>query len=347
MSQRCYPGPAHPNAPLEIPVLARRFGVDPDQVQSWLESGLPQVPNGTIDPFVCCNWLSWGPLETAPALQRLWRQFTAHFQPFKEGRDTGRALQWQRSVVLYVPEDVSQVVWHITKMQDVFSTQHAQLRSALTHGQCYAETIEHDLYYSLFPDEPQPHAHMAYDVQIQPQRVLDEQDADYKTLLPIFTDIVAEFEYQYRVHELDDQVAMASVQGTCLDSALYAAAVLTERGFNWRLCGGVIGHSALLNAHHWLEVETAKGWAPFDVSIPAIMRMLQLDWQAWCRVYCGGLDSGRISLSRGPGFWDVPEHNFISAATGTATVVQNGNLLNAWPCLDWVCGECDGQIKKL
>lgn len=346
MNERCFPGQAHPNAPLEPHALGRRFGVSAEQVDAWLDAGLPQLSDGRIDPFQCCNWLSWGPLETAPALQRLWRQFSAHFLAFVEGRDNGRSLEWQRSVVLYLPEQVSQVTWHIVKMQDVFAAQQARLTSPLTHGQTYANTEEDAYTYTLFPDEPQPHAQLTYDVQIQTQRVLHEHDDDYKTLLPLFIEIVAQFAYHYRVHELDDQVPSRNVQGTCLDCALFAATILTERGYNWRLCGGVIAHSALLNAHHWIEVETTKGWAPFDVSIPAIMRMLQLDWEQWCRVYCGGLDSGRISLSRGPGFWSVPERNFISAATGAATVMQNGQRMNAWPCLDWVCGECDGQIRK-
>lgn len=338
----CFPGLSQPNAPLDETQLAKRFGVSAEQVSQWLSLGLPRTSDDRIDPFECCNWLSWGHLEKAPALKRLWRQFVAHFRSFANGSDTGRHLEWNREVVLYLPEHASATDWYICKMQSDFSwQQHTVINDISALG-----TVQEDeRYYKICTDEIQPHARMAYQLQIKPQRVLDHSDNAFKELFPLFTEIIDAFKYIYRIHELHDSKENAGLTGTCLDCALYSAKIFEERGYQTRLVGGVIGHSALLNAHHWIEVETSQGWAPLDASIPAIIRMLGEDWEPWAKSYCGGLDSGRIALTRGPGFWDVPEQNFVSAATGAATTEIDQQRLNAWPCIDWVCGECDGSIS--
>lgn len=344
----CYPGSAHPNAALPAGQLCRRFGVDVAQVHQWLDAGLPQEDDGRIDPFVCANWLSWGPLETAPALQRLWRMFLGHFRQLMTHPDFQRSLKWKRESVLYLPSDVEQLkAWYVPLMQDDFDWQQAQLQGEPRPDPA-TQLIGRDASCLVLQSTaPQPHLEQHYQISLHSRRVLQPQDADYQCLFDIMCTVVSTFDYHYRVHQLDDHPNRERTQGTCLDAALYAAAILQEQGFSWRICGGVIAHAALLNAHHWLEVETTRGWAPFDVSIPAIARMLGEDWREWCRHYCGALDAGRIALTRGPGDWDVPGGNFISAATGTAVVLQNEAERNAWPCLDWVCGECDGAVTAV
>ncbi len=343
--QRCLPGVSHPNAPIDRATTAKRFGVSADQVEQWLIEGLPIDEAGFIDPFVCCNWLSWGPLDTAPRLKRLWRQFLAHFRPFILGKNDEKRITWKRETVVHLPPGVDHVQWFIVRMFDDFDWQKSiQMSDISFNAECSFDVCEQ--YWQAELKHPQPHAFVSYDISINAQRKLNESDQEFSELYPLFCEIIEAFDYHYRVHALDDHPRKDVLRGTCLDLALYAGALLEERGRAWRLCGGVIAHNTLLNAHHWIEVETQKGWVPFDGSIPAIARMLGEDWREWAHHYCGGLDTGRIALSRGPGFWDVPEQNFISAATGAVIAQVNDQWLNAWPCLDWVCGECDGSIEK-
>ncbi|NRA38525.1 MAG: hypothetical protein HRU15_10320 [Planctomycetes bacterium] len=343
----CFPEQSHPNSAMDVPSIARRFGVNGQKMQEWIDQGLPQEENDQVDPFACSNWISWHALDEAPVLRRLWRQFAAHFRPFIEGNDHGRHIHWQRVQKVFLPSHIARCQWFVPQVaKDFLWQQHQQLSDCEA---ARAKIVQHNEYWELdYEDEPQPSCCVEYEIEIQAHRPLQSSDSDFIILYDVMCEVVHDFVYEYRIHALSDRAQLTCTRGTCLDAALLAAARFTELGRRWRICGGVIAHSALLNPHHWLEVECSAGWIPFDASIPAIMRMLGEDWQLWAQHYCCGIDSARISMTRGPGQWDVIDGNFVSAATGTVLAYDHkGAVSNAWPCLDWVLGECDGFIRTL
>lgn len=342
----CFPEEAQPNAAMERAQIARRFAVDAQQMQQWIDHGLPCELDGRVDPFVCSNWISWHRLDQAPALQRLWRQFAAHFRPFVHNQDHGRHIHWQRVQTLFLPDWVDSWRWYVPDIAGEFSWQHS---TVTTHCHSPAATIsQHSGCWEIQGHESRPQCTLGYDLHIEPYVALSPNDDDYAYLYELMCTVVESFCYEYRIHELNDHPSVYTQRGTCLDVALQAAALCGQQGRKWRICGGVIAHSALLNPHHWLEIECSAGWVPFDASIPAIMRMLGEDWQPWAKRYCCGIDSARISMTRGPGMWDVTDGNFVSAATGAALAYdRHAQVFNAWPCLDWVNGECDGLISRL
>ena len=93
-------------------------------------------------------------------------------------------------------------------------------------------------------------------------------------------DFLHTYSYGYRRHRRDGAGRLlAHLQpGSCLDAAVCFQDVCTSAGLAVTLIGGIIAHNSLANPHFWLEVETAAGPMPVDITIPAIARMLGYDW---------------------------------------------------------------------
>ena len=122
------------------------------------------------------------------------------------------------------------------------------------------------------------------------------------------------------------------------------ASLLEERGRPWRLLSGVVADSRIANPHFWIETETTDGrWAPLDPTLPAIVRMVGGDWRAASRAWSGVCDARRVTLGVvGAGRAEIPGGASVGSLMGE--VVVDGR--NAWPCLDWVCGDCESEFSE-
>ena len=138
-----------------------------------------------------------------------------------------------------------------------------------------------------------------------------------------------------------------------VDLALALGERVAARGRPWRLCSGVVAHTALANPHFWIEIETVGGgWVALDPSLPLIARTFAAlgvseDWRAWVRAYCGGCDARRIILCRGEApVRGIPGGATLGSTIGEVVVETPQGQANAWPCLDWVCGECRWEFNR-
>ena len=312
------PGAAHPH-PRRAPAdLAAWLGVPPGRVARWIDEGLP-APGGTLDAFQAVNWLN-GRIGEAPVLASRWRRFLRWFQPFVDGRDRAVRRTVVRRHRLFLPRDHLPVSWWLPRLE----------------GERWDVPVE----------AGPTHVRLASDAASAQAEVACAPASDHQAdLLPLVEEVVADFAYGYRHHRPDDEYH-GRTEGSCLDLAFALGDRLTEAGRPWRLCSGVIAHTALANPHFWLEVETAGGgWATVDPSLPAIARTFAAlggtDWRAWARAYTGGRDARRIVLLRGEApVRGIPGGATLGSLIGEAVVETEQGQANAWPCIDWVCGEC-------
>ena len=113
-------------------------------------------------------------------------------------------------------------------------------------------------------------------------------------------EFVHEYRYGYRHHHFADGHIREPVleYGTCLDACLGFARRLTAEGREWRLLSGIFSRDDVANPHYWLQVHSVQRyWIDVDPTMPAIARMLGLDWQQWLWAYCGATDCRRIVLA--------------------------------------------------
>jgi hypothetical protein len=341
------PGPAHPHPPLDDEGLAGFAQVDADTVRGWRAAGMPTDPTGRIDPFTCVNWLSWGHLDLYPALARRWRTYLAWFAPFVTGEDRPCRLRWRRTHRLFMPPlDIAAITWWLPMVPD-----HAgqAVPGAQTLAADGMRTEVEDGFFLLTGATAAP-ARDKVEVALAPHRALVPGDGDHAALAALVEQVAADFRYEYREHipwEYPTAAADPTPRpptrwaGSCLDCAQTLARLVEARGRPWRLLGGIVAHDAIANPHFWIEVESTAGWAPLDPSLPAIARMLGADWRSFARAYTGGLDARRITLAVGDRPRSgVPGGATLGSAIGEAVVTVDGQLRNAWPCLDWVTGEC-------
>ncbi len=289
-------------------------------MRAWIAAGLP-APGGLIDAFQASNWLT-DRLDQAPVLRARWRRYLRWFQPFVAGTDKPVARQVVRHHRLFLPQPAQVISWWLPRLTgerwDVpigsTSATHVLLHSAQASA---SATVGCTPVYNPQPD-----------------------------LVPLVEDVIANFTYGYRHHRPHDEYH-GRVSGSCIDLAFALGDHLTSIGRPWRLCVGVVAHTALANPHFWLEVETAGGgWAAVDPTLPAIARAFaslhDSDWRLWVRAYTGGCDARRITLLRGDSpVTGIPAGATVGSLIGEAVV--DGR--NAWPCIDWVCGECRWEFS--
>ncbi len=308
------PGPAHPHPPRPPAELAAWLGVDEARVRAWLDDGLPAI-EGAIDAFVAVNWLS-GRIDEVPALASRWRRYLRWFQPFVAGTDRPRRVTVTRHHRLFLPRPVADgILWWLPRLAD--EAWNVPVDVGPTHVRLRVSAAS-----AVARVQQTPHSHPQPD------------------LIPLVEEVVAGFTYGYRHHRPDDAHGERPA-GSCLDLTLALGNHLSARGRPWRVCCGVVAHTALANPHFWLEVEAVGGWVPVDPTLPAIARtfagLSPAPWREWVRAYTGGCDARRVVLRRGEApIAGIPGGATLGSLIGEVTVAG----VNAWPCLDWVCGEC-------
>jgi hypothetical protein len=345
-----HPGAHHPYAPMPLSALARFVHVPVTEVARWIAEGLPQTADGRVDPFVCSNWLCAGRLDRCPTLARRWRTYLLFFAPFLAGQDRVRRLRWQRSQRLYLPELAERLSWWLpratAKAQVVETDEAPQVDGCVTSDAGGWWRIEGR------PATPEPLTTLSAQVHITPRVVLSPDSTEHVELATLMEEIVSTFRYEYRHHQpwdyrdaftsgrVDDPRAV----GSCLDCALALGAQLTRRQRPWRVIAGMVADTRIANPHFWIEVETLAGWAPLDPTLPAIVRMVGGDWRAAVRAWTGACDARRVTLGVvGAGLTDIPGGSTIGSSMGEAIADER----NAWPCLDWVCGDCESEFSEV
>lgn len=322
-----WPEDQHPNGHLTWAEAAARLDVDAERLSRWRERGLPGDDTG-IATFDLVAWSALHALDEVPAMARRWRMFLAWFRPFMHGEDHPRTIRAQRIHAL-VRDPQQPVTWALP-------------RAAQGGGQ----TVVEDHLEGLTPvgahhwgiAGPVVRGHL--EVHRTPVRHA------LPDLVPVVEDLVADFRYGYRQHVPGEALGQRR-EGTCLDLALALGDRLTDRGRVWRPVSGVIARTALANPHFWVEVEVPGGtWAPVDPTLPVLARSFGAaygdDWRDWVRACTGGCPPGIVILARGECPVAAPGGASVGSIGGEA--VAGG--LNAWPCLDWVCGDCRWTFSR-
>lgn len=347
------PGPAHPHGPCRPAELARFVHVDLEQVLHWVTLGLPTLPDGRIDPFTASNWLSDGRLAECPALARRWRTYLVWFAPFVAGQDRVRRVRWSRTHRVYLPEIPSRVTWWLPAPGEALGQQVLAVRPLIADA---FTTVDEGRFHRLegAPVDATPTARGEVDLTLIPSAVLAPGDDDHRNLAPLVEDVAGIFRYEYRHHHPGDWAVGATLSarsyGSCFDCALALAARLDGIARPWRLVAGLVANTTIANPHFWIEAEVAGGrWAPLDPSLPAIVRMVGGDWRAAARAWTGALDARRITLGVvGSGLTGIPGGSSVGSSMGEAVVVDgDGTARSAWPCLDWVCGDCEAEFSEI
>lgn len=322
------PGAEHPNAPMDRADLADRYGVDASTLSSWVDAGLPLDAHGRGDPFAVANWISWQRLAECPVLRRAWRGYLLVFAGFLAGEHRPRRVRWQRRQRICIEAETPAWTWLIPRpwqgdTQMVLADDGLAGR-ALPAGTCW-RVAGSNLDPMLISGR----------VELELRPVIGELDPAVTALV---SDFAADFRYEYRHHAVDESLdGPERDRGSCLDAARTMAARLRHGGYDAQVVAGIIAHDTFANPHFWVELrDGARRW-PIDPSLPAIARMLGADWRAVAKAYSGGCDARRVRLFQP----DVP-----TALSGAIGQIQVGGA-DAWPCLDWVCGECEDRFDDV
>jgi hypothetical protein len=351
------PGPAHPFPSLGHTALARFLHVAPQAVLRWLEMGLAADSHGRIDPFAAVNWLSAGHLGECPVMARRWRRYIGWFAPFIAGRDRRRTVRWRRCHRLYLPEAAGAVSWFLPAPEES-ATQHCRSQEGIDADGLRTSACRGGVQLHGQPVEAAVTARGSVVLEIAPNLVLAPGDADFPVLHALMLEVIEAFSYAYRHHrpfEYPQARTGGAVTpqwtGSCIDCAMALGALLHVRGRPWRLRAGLVAHSAIANPHVWIEAETTKGWAPLDPTIPAIVRMLGPeygDWRDVARQYTGRCDARRVQIASGGDAAEIPGGPTLDAVGGEIAVRRSdGSWANAFPCQDWVCGECEAVFETV
>jgi hypothetical protein len=346
------PGASHPYAPMEVAALAHFLHVPEAEIRRWLAEGLPITRDGLVDPFACSNWLCWGRLDRCPALARRWRTYLTFFAPFVAGEDRPRRVAWRRVHRLYLPKRAQEVIWSLAAPTTTAGQVVERMVPPASAGLSVA-TPPGWWHFMGAPTDSVPLAKGEATLRLLPRVELPAAAGEHAALAALVEEVAGTFRYEYRHHhpgEYADEIAgrrepRPRWYGSCLDCALALAALLSDRQRRWRLVGGVVADSRIANPHFWLECEIAGGgWAPLDPSLPAIVRMVGGDWRTATRAWTGALDARRVTLGVvGPGLPGIPGGPTVGSLMGEAVV--DGR--NAWPCLDWVCGDCESEFTEV
>ncbi len=336
------PGDNHPYAPESLEDTASHYGITKSRLLQWVDEGLPLLNNNTIDSFNACNWITWNRLNDAPALARRWKSYLAWFQPFISNQERSRTYRCTRTHTLYLPAQThSTIKWALpTPMNNT----HQHLEHCDLFRGVDSNTCDHTTYQEVSSTTPRKSYTVESNCTVHVNAFIKTAPTIKTKLRELLEPFLHEFIYGYRHHQHDDGgIPEKRMDGSCLDCALTAQSILEEHGWASTLCGGIIASTALANPHFWLEVTDGSKTTYVDPSLPCIARMLGAETEPWMSAYIGGVDARRVWLSKGPSqFACTPHSQFISAATGTAEV----DGINAWHCIDWVCGECSWQFNS-
>jgi len=344
------PGARHPYAPMSAATLARFVHVPLAEVGHWLAEGLPQTADGLVDPFDCSNWLCAGRLDRCPTLARRWRTYLLFFAPFLAGQDRVRRLTWTRRQRLYLPQRPTRLTWWLARATAT-DAQQIEREDAPALPGAVTTALERWWRIDGAPADSEPQLVATTQVRISPRQVLAPDSADHQQLARMQEAIVGAFRYEYRHHQPGEYRAAFTggvvdrprQVGSCLDIAMAVGAELTRLSRPWRVVAGVVADSRIANPHFWIEADTTAGWAPLDPTLPAIVRMVGGDWRAAVRAWTGACDARRITLGVvGEGVADLPGGSTAGSLMGEA--IADG--INAWPCLDWVCGDCEAEFSE-
>lgn len=313
------PGDNHPNGPCLPAEISRRLAIEESALARWLADGCPALPDGRLDPFVVCNWLSWGRLDRCPILARRWsvwlRWFTTVGKPCR--------VVVRRSQSCLLPE-ARPLRWQVPEPPD------APGQTILARQWMDGEAAEgHRI---IERATAQEHRWSAEDeIALAPLAVEPRDRRFFETLLG---DLAAGFTYAYRRHRPGEPVGDT---GTCLDLARRCGAELTRFGRPWRLVSGVVAHRGLANVHFWVEADDGPaGWIPLDPTIPAVARMLGADWRAIVPLAVGRHDGRRIRVAAASG----PVSDDMGGIGGRLDAGGD----EAMYCTDWAVGECAWSV---
>lgn len=339
------PGDLDPLGDLSIEEASIHFGISVDKLTSWGRQELSINQEQRIDPFALCNLISERHLADSPLLRRRWRMYMRWFEPFVLGLPEERKIIWDRYHRAYIPISGSEIKWWLPAV-------HEDSRQTLHYDRLENCTLEnpHPLWHHAEVLETKGDVCVSGQAQVSVQTVhattfegRDELSAVYE----LANDFLEHYRYGYRRHRRDENGFLISTlkPGSCLDAAISFSQLCIDHGLSATLVGGIIAHDVVANPHFWVEVETDRGPMPVDITLPAIARMLNYDWQAWLTAYVGGCDARRITLSKGSSH--IPGFGLSDSGlcTGELLVTDHlGHTRDGWPCLDWVCGECSGTF---
>jgi len=329
------PGAAHPYAPTTATTLAKRYSVTDEMFTRWVDAGLPIDAHGLGDPFAVANWISWNRLPDCPVLRRAWRGYLLVFSGFLGGDRRPRQLQWQRRQRI-CSDAVGSWTWLVPRpwqgAEQVIEQDDGLHGQALPAGPCWR-----------LAGMAGPAPHYTGQVTLRLTPVTPATSGDRCTHDPriaaLVSEFVAGFHYEYRHHDHSELFSQnLQSHGSCLDAARSLAAILRTHGHDAHVVSGIIAHDTFANPHFWIEITDGPHRWPIDPSLPAIARMLGADWRAVAAAYTGGCDARRVRLTAAP---NVP------TALGGAIGHVSCDGVNAWPCLDWVCGECEDSFIEL
>ncbi|TVR43947.1 MAG: hypothetical protein EA402_08360 [Planctomycetota bacterium] len=341
------PGDQDPHADAAAADLAEIYAVPVQALRDWQSAGLPATAEGRFNPFTVCNWLSQGRLQHSPALRRRWRMYLDWFRPHVEGIEERRRVVYARSHACYLPAAAAELCWWLPRLTGTEPGQEV-LSDTLPAAAWRVGGVE---WWRWQLSEPGPGAHRIRgraEVILQSRQLQDRDGAEVEDLRETCRRLMAEISYGYRRHRRRDDGALAcSVNpASCLDLACLLLARLRQAGRQGVLVGGIIPHNHLANPHFWIEVASQRGPLPIDISLPTIAAMLGEDPEPWLRAYVGGCDARRISLGRGCPQLPMLAGRTFTRAIGEALVrTAEGQWYNAWPCIDWVCGECEAHFE--
>lgn len=335
---------------MSVSALARFVHVEISEVARWIAEGLPQSADGLIDPFACSNWLCDGRLDRCPTLARRWRTYLLFFAPFLAGQDRVRQVTWIRSQRIYLPGSARSLSWWLARAAPTPAQLVEHEDAPVLTG---ATVTPSGGWWRIVGTDsgPEPAITATTRLRLTPHTVLAVGSDEQRDLAALMEEVVGSFRYEYRHHQpweyqqafTGGAVGEVRQVGSCLDAALTLGAALTQRRHPWRVVAGMVADSRIANPHFWLEVDTTYGWAPLDPTLPAIVRMVGGDWRAAVRAWTGACDARRITLGVvGSGIDGIPGGASCGSLMGEAVV----DGANAWPCLDWVCGDCEAVFSE-
>lgn len=320
MTPLLFPQEANPYRPEDLASTAKGLDVSAETVTAWITEGLPTESDGRIDPFAVTNFLFPRRLQQVPAMQRRWRSFARSFMPFVSGIESERQIHWESHRRIYLPQRVQSLTWLLARAhhsQEIL--QEVPPENAVKNGDFWRLDLT---FASTFAVE-----HSAV------VRLKATRHAPDPMVTHLIAELAEEVVYSYH-HRLPTDSLTTTLarwpRADCLDISIMAIHRLQNMGRACSLWSGLLAIQGLSNPHFWVQLDDPDGPWEFDPCLPIIAKHLGLEWKSWLEVYACGVDARRLKLTLGP----------IETFGTMSGMAQTSDGANAWPCLDWVCGEC-------